>query len=78
MEKENNGLRKKDESREDEKKNYKMNYVIVKLSEELDIPVMKDLFRDGKKFGLEGMDEASETFAKINAKTMKIEYIYLF
>lgn len=46
------------------------NYVIVKIREELDIPVMKDLFRDGKKFGLEDMDEASETFAKISAKPL--------
>ncbi len=59
-------MKKKGNAKKEEEKNY----VVVKLNEELDIPVMKDLFKDGKKFGLEGMSEVLETFAKINVKPL--------
>jgi hypothetical protein len=54
------------EFREEEKRNY----VVVKLNEELDIPVLKNLFEEGKKHGLEGLAEASETFPEIKTKPL--------
>lgn len=59
-------MKKQEEFHEERKRNY----VVVKLNEELDIPVLKNLFEEGKKHGLEGMAEALETFPEIKAKPL--------
>lgn len=59
-------MKEQEEFRKEEKRNY----VVVKFDEEFDIPVLKNLFEEGKKYKLEGLAEASETFPEIKAKPL--------
>jgi hypothetical protein len=59
-------MKRQEEFNEEQKRNY----VVVKLNEELDIPVMDNLFEEGMKRGLEGLAEALESFPEIKAKPL--------
>ena len=58
------------EEKKEKERVKKRNYVIIKLNEELDIPVLKNLFEEGKKYGLEDLTEALDIFPEIKAKPM--------